>query len=82
MIFAGFSLLKLFSGFNIFNGEKLGKLLYNIVIVVIVVILMYALYHKLISPTHTTTVQSGGTANNYEIKIGFGGCARLPIIAK
>ena len=29
------------------------------------------------NPTHT---QTGGTAYNYEIKVGFGGCARLPVV--
>jgi hypothetical protein len=28
-------------------------------------------------PTPTTTVQSGGIANTYEIKVGLGGCARF-----
>jgi TRAP-type C4-dicarboxylate transport system permease small subunit len=29
-------------------------------------------------PTSTTTVQSGGVAYTYDIKVGFGGCVRLP----
>lgn len=29
-------------------------------------------------PTATTTVQSGGVKNEYNIKLGFGSCARLP----
>jgi hypothetical protein len=28
-------------------------------------------------PTHT---QTGGVSYNYEIKVGFGGCARLPVV--
>ena len=27
-----------------------------------------------------TNVQSGGTSYNYEIKVGMGGCARLPVV--
>ena len=30
-------------------------------------------------PSHTTTVESGGTAYTYDIKVGFGGCLRLPM---
>ena len=28
-------------------------------------------------PTPTTTVESGGTANTYNVKVGLGGCARF-----
>ena len=51
MIFAGFSLLKLLGGFNIFNGEKLGKLMFNLVIGVVIFILCMSLYKKLTGPT-------------------------------
>ena len=50
-IFAGFNLLKFFGGFNIFNGEKLGKLLFNLVIGVVIFILCMSLYKKLTGPT-------------------------------
>jgi len=30
------------------------------------------------NPTPTTTVQSGGVSNTYQIKVGLGGCARIP----
>ena len=32
-------------------------------------------------PNPTTTVQSGGVNNTYQIKVGFGGCARLPMVS-
>lgn len=28
-----------------------------------------------------TNVQTGGVQYRYEIKVGFGGCARLPVVA-
>lgn len=31
-------------------------------------------------PTATTTVQSGGVKNEYNIKVGALGCARIPVI--
>lgn len=30
------------------------------------------------NPTSTTTVQSGGVKNEYNIKVGLGGCVRMP----
>ena len=45
-------------------------------------LLIWGLYAGLIKPvikpTPTTTVQSGGVVYHYEIKVGFGGCARMP----
>ena len=45
-------------------------------------IVIWGLYAGLIrpvtKPNPTTTVQSGGVV--YDIKVGFGGCARLPAV--
>jgi hypothetical protein len=32
------------------------------------------------NPIPTTTVQAGGTATTYNIKVGIGGCARFPVV--
>lgn len=62
-IFAGFSILKFLGGFNIFNGEKLGKLLFYILIV----IGCLALWNKLVAPTHKTVVQEQKITNYYAV---------------
>jgi len=38
--------------------------------------------YKIFHPKPTTTVQAGGVSNTYEIKVGFGGCIRLPTEVK
>lgn len=54
--------------------------------VLIVAGLVWAVYVAFIrpytkpTPNTTTTVESGGVAYNPTIHVGFGGCARLPII--
>jgi hypothetical protein len=51
-----------------------------VVYFVLSAIVIWGLYAGLVRPTTkpnpTTTVQSGGVV--YDIKIGFGGCARIP----
>ena len=48
--------------------------------------LVWAIYVAFIRPTTkpnpTTTVQSGGVANTYNVKVGLGGCARFSPITK
>ena len=43
------------------------------------VVVIWGLYAGLVrpvtKPNPSTTVQDGGTANNYTIDVGFGGCA-------
>jgi hypothetical protein len=60
-------------------GSKIGHWLVYFLLSVVVI---WGLYAGLIRPTTkpnpTTTVQSGGVVNN--IKVGFGGCARLAMI--
>lgn len=51
-IFAGFSIVKLLSGFNIFDGVKLGKIIFNIIVASIVCVGIIALWIKLTQPTH------------------------------
>ena len=54
MIFAGFSIVKFFSGFNIFSGVKLGKLIfYGILIAVGLTI-----YHKAFEPKTVTRIET------------------------
>ena len=53
MIFAGFSILKFLGGFNIFNGEKLGKLLFYLILIAAAL----GVYSKIVQPTQKTIVQ-------------------------
>ena len=45
-------------------------------------LILFACYRQFFHPAPTTTVQSGGIANTYNVKIGFGGCARIPGMEK
>ena len=65
MIFAGFSLSKLFSGFNILNGEKLGKLVFYLVIIAACLFLFWKLF---VAPTHKTTQRAESITNITEQK--------------
>lgn len=50
-----FSILKFLSGFNIFNGEKLGKLVFYAIIFIIGI----GIYHKtFIAKTQTTQIKT------------------------
>ena len=49
MIFAGFSITKLLGGFNILNGEKLGKMLYYLAIIAVCLGVFWKLF---IAPTN------------------------------
>jgi hypothetical protein len=54
------------------------KWLGGIVAGLLVAWIIYAgLLKPVLCPTPTTT-QTGGTSNTYNIKVGFGGCARIP----
>jgi hypothetical protein len=60
------------------------RLGHAIIYVALSVIVIWGLYAGLIRPTTkpnpSTTVQSGGVV--YDIKIGFGGCARIPEVRR
>ena len=47
-----FNLLKFFTGFNIFNGEKLGKLVFYFILIAIGI----GIYHKTFVAKTTTTI--------------------------
>lgn len=69
MIFAGFSLVKLLSGFNIFSGEKLGKLIYYLLIIATCLFVFYKLF---IAPTHKTIQKAENITNiTQQQKEGF-----------
>ena len=65
MIFAGFSLVKWFSGWNIFNGEKLGKMLYYLAIIAICLGVFWKLF---VAPTHSQNQQAETITNITEQK--------------
>jgi len=50
MLFSGFSLAKLFGGFAIWQGEKLGKLLYILAIILICLGVFWKLF---LAPSHS-----------------------------
>lgn len=70
------------SGFAIFGGQKgerIGKILFVSVIAGFVFYFFWVTVIKPhINPVPTTRVESGGNYCHYEIKVGFGGCARMP----
>lgn len=77
-----FTLSKLFD-FSWNTVLKVLSLVFKVLVIIGLPILVgYFAYATIIkphtNPIPTTTVQSGGTSNTYQIKIGFGGCARIP----
>lgn len=52
MLFAGFSIAKLLGGLAFWQGEKLGKLIYMLVIIVACLGIFWKIF---IAPTNTTT---------------------------
>ena len=59
------------------------RLGHAIIYVSLSVIVIWGLYAGLVKPItnpNPTTTQTGGTSYNYEIKVGLGGCARLPVV--
>jgi predicted negative regulator of RcsB-dependent stress response len=46
--------------------------------ILILAFIVYAGW-RVFNPKPTTT-QTGGVSYHYEIKVGFGGCARLPVV--
>ena len=65
MIFAGFSIAKLLGGFNLFNGEKLGKMLYYLAIIAVCLGVFWKLF---IAPTHSQNQQAETITNITEQK--------------
>lgn len=57
-----FSIAKFFSGFNIFNGEKFGKILYHMVITLIILALVAGVWYKMFY--QRAEVQQAGTITN------------------
>jgi hypothetical protein len=48
-----FNILKFLGGFNIFNGEKLGKLVFYAVLIIIAL----TIYHKAFEPKQVTKIE-------------------------
>jgi hypothetical protein len=67
-------------------GKATSVVVKGLIVLGIIAVVAWSIYVAIIkphtSPTPTTTVESGGAAYNYQIKVGFGGCARLPIQVK
>jgi len=57
-----FNILKLFSGFNIFSGEKLGKLIFQVIIVILCLWLFWAKF--IYQPKTSQTSQKATTMTN------------------
>ena len=69
-----------FSGTTIF---KILSLVFKVMVIVgLPILALWMVYAAVVKPhtnsTPTTTVESGGTAYNYQVKVGFGGCIRMP----
>ena len=66
-----FDVKKFFSGFNIFNGEKCGKILFFVILLAIGL----AVYHQITRDTTVVRVEKGGKATinqNKEKNWGIG----------
>lgn len=70
-----------------FSATALGKatsvVIKGLLVLGVIALVVWSAYVTFVkphtNPTPTTTVQSGGVAYTYQIKVGFGGCIRLPI---
>lgn len=62
MIFAGFSLAKLFSGLAFWKGDKLGKLIFQIAIIALCLWLFHAKFIAKDAPV--TTITEAGQIQN------------------
>jgi hypothetical protein len=60
MIFSGFSIAKLLGGFNLFDGEKLGKLLYYLAIIAVCLGIFWKVF---IAPSHNQNQQAESITN-------------------
>ena len=68
MIFSGFSIVKWLAGFNLFNGEKLGKFLFSLVLFAVLFFVAIGIYHRaFIMPTTSTktTIQEVREIHNH-----------------
>jgi len=65
-----FSIIKFFTGFNIFDGAKLGKLLFYTILIVIAL----TIYHKAFEPKNITKVEK------IEKQIIYEGCPDANVI--
>ena len=63
-------------------GKSVSVVVKGLLVVGLIVAIVWGIYVVMVkphtNPNPTTTVESGGTNYNYEIHVGFGGCARLP----
>jgi hypothetical protein len=60
--------------------KKIGTWL---LLTIVIVGLAWAVYAGIIRPItkpNPTNIQTGGVSYNYQIKVGLGGCARLPVM--
>jgi len=64
-------------------GKATSVVIKGLIVLGIIALIIWSCYVTFIkphtNPTPTTTVQSGGTSNTYNIKSTFG-CMRLPIV--
>ena len=73
-----FSLLTFFKGFNIFDGEKLGKLIFYAILITTGL----TIYHQLTRDTTRTIINTSGDVKYFsaaEKKQTFFGCSAGPI---
>ena len=64
---AGFSISKLFSGFNLTKGANIGKIIFIATIVMILI----AVYHQITKPTQTNEAEEMTIVNNLGSKKVF-----------
>jgi hypothetical protein len=61
------------------------RLLSILVWVILIGAILFACWATFIKPTFhptPTTTQTGGISNTYQIHVGLGGCARIPVMAE
>jgi hypothetical protein len=67
-------------------GKAVSVVVKGLIVLGIIALIVWSCYVTFVkphlNPTPTTTVQSGGISNSYQIKVGFGGCMRLPVKAE
>lgn len=66
MIFAGFSIAKLLTSFNIFNGVNLGKLLKILIPIVLCLGIFWKVFIKQDAPIDKSSQEAGGDIITYQ----------------
>jgi len=71
MIFSGFSLAKLLSGFAVWKGEALGKLEFMVLVIAVCLAIFWRAFLKQDAPVDQSTQQAETITNITQVEEGY-----------